>query len=65
MTMSYNDWYESIQSIKLKPSAAAAKIDQCPGSGFRKPQDGEHHWILVSDLSPELCYYCNKMKEGE
>jgi hypothetical protein len=62
MNISYNAWYESIQAIQLKPSAA--KIDQCPGAGFRKPDDGRHYFIMVSDLTPDICYYCGK-KEGK
>jgi hypothetical protein len=60
--MSYSDWYEAIQAIKLKPAKA---IDRCPGGGFRKPQDGSHYWILVSDRSPEICYYCNAERGRE
>ena len=61
MSMSYNAWYESIQAIKLTP---AVKIDRCPGGDYRKSDDGRHYFIMVSDLSPKACYYCNA-KEGE
>lgn len=60
--MTYQDWYEAIQAIELKPSKA---IDQCPGGDFRSPEDGRHYWILVSDLRPDLCYYCGREREGE
>jgi hypothetical protein len=40
------------------------KLNQCAGGGFRKPEGGTHYFIMVSDLSPRVCYYCNE-SEGK
>lgn len=71
MSMSYNDWYESIQAIQLKPaaagaaSAATAQIDHCQGGDFNKNPDGRHLWIFINQGSPELCYYCSSERGGK
>jgi hypothetical protein len=39
---------------------SAAKKDLCKGGGFRKPENGHHYFIMVSDLSPEICYHCGE-----